>query len=103
MSEEFVNSFTEFANKIPSVKEGEMVSLTFTIIHEKKKPGQRNVLVVGYEIPEAHIGIFVQSPKKIVLEGMDEKKLRHVNINGKRFYTNYNPGLKKFFMAEGDF
>lgn len=103
MSEEFVNSFTEFANKIPSVKEGEMVFLTFSIIYEKGKPSKRNVLVAGYETQEKRIGIFVQSPKEIVLEGVDEKKLRHVNINGKRFYTNYNPGLKKFFMAEGDF
>ena len=103
MSEEFVNSFTEFANKIPSVKGWEMVSLTFSIIYEKEKPGQKNVLVAGYEALEKRIEIFIQSPKEIALEGMDEKKLRSANIGGKRFYTNYDPGLKDFVMTKGDF
>lgn len=103
MSEEFVNNFTEFANKIPTVKEGEIVSLTFSIIYGKGKPGQRNVLVAGYETPEKRIEIFVQSPKEIALEGVDEKKLRSVNIDGKKFYTNYNPRLENFAITEGDF
>lgn len=103
MSEDFVNSFAEFASKIPSVKDGELVSLTFSIIHEKEKPGQKNVLVAGYEIPEGRIEIFLQSPKEIALQGIDQKKLRSANIGGKKFYTNYSPDLKNFFTVEGDF
>jgi len=103
MSEEFVNIFMEFANKIPSVKGGEIVSLTFSIIYEKDKPGQRNVLVTVYEIQETRIEIFVQSPKEIAFEGVDEKKLRSANIGGKKFYTNYKPNLDNFVITEGDF
>ena len=103
MSEEFVNSFAEFVNKIPSVRGGEILSLTFSIIHEKEKPGQRNVLVANYKTPKAQIEIFVQSPKEIALEGVDKKKLRSVNIDGKKFYTNYNPNLDDFVIVKGDF
>lgn len=103
MSEEFVNSFMEFANKTPSVKEGEIVSLTFSIIHGKEKPGQRNVLVTVYETSGTRIEIFVQSPKEIALEGVDKKKLRSANIGGKKFYTDYNPDLDDFVIVEGDF
>jgi len=103
MSEEFVKNFMEFANKTPSVKEGEIVSLTFSIIHGKEKPSQRNVLVTVYETPGARIEIFVQSPKKIALKGVDEKKLRFANIGGKKFYTSYNPNLDDFVIIEGDF
>ncbi|MCK4335391.1 MAG: hypothetical protein KAW40_01560 [Candidatus Aenigmarchaeota archaeon] len=103
MSEEFVNSFAEFVNKIPSVRGGEILSLTFSIIHEKEKPGQRNVLVANYKTPKAQIEIFVQSPKEIALEGVDEKKLRSMDIGGKKFYTNYNPNLDDFIVIKGDF
>lgn len=103
MSEEFVKSFIEFANKIPYVKKGEIVSLTFSIIYEKEKPGKRNVLVTSYEIPEALIEIIVQSPKEIVFEGVDQKKLRSMKISGKKFYTNYKPNLDNFITVEGNF
>lgn len=103
MSEEFINNFMEFTNKIRSVKEGEIVYLTFSIVHGKEKPGQRNVLVVTYEIRGARMQVFIQSPKDIVLEGVDEKKLHSMEIGGKKFYTNYNPGLDDFVIVEGDF
>jgi hypothetical protein len=103
MSKEFINNFIEFSNKIPHVDKGKIVYLTFSIIHKKGKPGKRNVLVAGYETPEALIEIFVQSPKEIALEGVDEKKLRQIKIGKEKFYTNYNPHLENFVGFRGDF
>lgn len=103
MSEEFVKSFIKFANKIPSVKDGKIVSLTFSIIYEKGKPGKRKVLATSYETPEASMEVFVQSPKEVVLEGVDQKKLHSMNIGGKKFYTDYDPNLDNFATMDGNF
>ena len=103
MSNEFIKNFIEFTNKIPSVEEGEFGSLTFSIMHEKEKPGKRNMLALNYEVRGSRIQIFVQSPKGVVFEGVNEKKLRSVNIGGKKFYTNYNPNLKDFVTVKGNF
>ena len=103
MSEEFVNNLMEFSNKIPSVKGEGIVFLTFSIIHEKGKPGQRNVLVARYKTLNTKIEIYLQSPKAIALHGVDEKELLSANINGKKFYTNYTPDLKNFVSNDGNF
>jgi len=103
MSNGFIKNFIEFTNKIPSVEGGKFGSLTFSIIHEKEKPGKKNMLVLDYEVRGSQIQVFIQSPKGVVFEGVNEKKLRLVNIGGKKFYTNYKPNLKDFVAVKGNF
>jgi hypothetical protein len=103
MTEEFVKNLLDFAKSVPSVRDGALNFMTFSIIYEKEKPGHKNVLLVRYQMDDGQVEILVQSPKETVLGDAGEKELKSVTHDGKKFFTNFDPKLEGFFLEKADF